>query len=166
MADEAYHVYVAEGETLPKLWEMQVNEIRVFQSDKVSFSLGSIDSKDVIKQVIDTYQNGLKVSYADARCDFRIVNLKRDDLAFSSQSHPGLYYVLLFYRFEEDILLTEEVEDPANFTPEYDRSYTLQEYQGVTYVRYNLGTNFLYDRATGFCYPVDGMMDSYFNSES
>ena len=164
LADDKYNVYVAEGETLPKLWEMEADEIRIFQNNTVAFSLGTIDSVNVVEKVVDAYRNGMSVSYADSRCDFRIVNVKRDDLAFCSQNYKGLYYVLLFYRFEQDILLTDEVEDPLNFTPAYDRSYTLEEYQGVTYVRYNLGTNFLYDRATGLCYPVDGLMDSYFNN--
>ena len=163
LADDKYNVYVAEGETLPKLWEMDPHEIRIFQNDKVAFSLGTIDSADVIDNVVNAYQNGMSISYADSRCNFRIVNVERDDLAFCSQNYAGLYYVLLFYRFEKDILLTDEVEDPANFTPAYDRSYTFEEYQGVTYVRYNLGTNFLYDRTTGLCYPIDGMLDSYFN---
>ena len=166
LADDTYNVYVAEGEHLPKLWEMEPNEIRIFQNDKVAFSLGVIDSANVIEKVVDAYRNGPSVSYADARCDFRIneANIKRDDLAFCSSAYEGLYYVLLFYRFEREIELTEEVEDVANFTPAYDCSYTFEEYQGVTYVRYSLGTDFLYDRATGLCYPVDGMMDSYFNN--
>ena len=82
----------------------------------------------------------------------------------------GAYQVLFMDRVpdhaacDESVELTQEVESFDGFTPAYDFPYSLEEAGGKTYARYDLGKTFLYDRATGLCYPMGDVIESYFNS--
>lgn len=160
MSDEDYRVYYAEGTTLPKLWEMQVKEIYVTDGGEKSRVVGWIEEAADVSSIISLYQSGTTVRRSDLRATFQIVDLKtRYELAFSSQSHEGIYYMLNYYGYEENIVYTEEVADPASFTPSLNRAYTLSEKDGVTYAKYDLGKHFLYDQVTGICYPLDSLAD-------
>ena len=166
MADDAYNVYYAEGVTLPRLWEMDVNLIRIVKAAAVSYSAGVIEDATEVAAVINVYQNGTAFAYNDADCNFRIREGETRQLAFSSPTYGGFYYVLYYYRFDESVELTQEVESFDNFTPAYAFPYSLEEAGGKTYARYDLGKNFLYDRATGLCYPMGDVVASHFNFNS
>lgn len=164
MADENYTVYCVKGTKLPTLAELAPNEVQIVQSSTISYSVGEVKDADQISTLLYCYQSGAAFSYSEGR--FSLYTPKRNDLYFCSDTYEGLYYVLLLYRYEEDIYWTDDVADPASFTPKYNRPYQLEEYNGKTYVKYNLGKNFMYDRTTRLCYPVDGLLDSYFSSQS
>lgn len=166
MADEDYHIYYAQGVTLPKLWEMDIEEIQIVKRATVSYSMGTVTAKDTIGKVVDSYQNGFSVSYDDTKCNFALVDAESNELAFCASDYSEIYYILQLHRFEENILLTDRVENPDEFTPAIDRPYTLEEYGEDTYVRYNLGKNFVFDLTTGLYYPVDGLFDSFFNNSA
>ena len=163
MADEDYNVYYVKGTKLPTLAELAPTEVQIVQVSTISYSVGEVKDASQISTMLYCYQSGAAFSYTDSSCTFRLNDPKRNDLYFSSDEN-GLYYVLLLYRYEDDVYLTDDVEDPASFTPKYNRPYQLEEYNGKTYVKYNLGKNFMYDRTTRMCYPVDGLLDSYFAS--
>lgn len=163
MADAEYRVYVAEGTTLPKLWDMQPAKAQIVENATISYSVGTVDQPETVQKLLSCYRDGFSVAYTDARCTFRLNDAERNELAFDSKTYGGLYYVLQIYRFEESIEMTEEVTDPAGFTPAYEFDYAYETHNGRTYVRYDLGKSFLYDRATGLCYPIGGLLDSYFD---
>ena len=164
MADADYNVYYAEGVVLPKLWEMEIDLIRIVETATQSYSVGTVDDAATVERVIALYQNGFSVPYTDADCNFRVKELESERLAFSSEKYGGFYYVLQYYRFEESVTLTREVEDFDSFAPTLDFPYALEEHNGRTYVRYDMGKNFLHDPATGLCYPTGTLLDSYYHN--
>lgn len=165
MADGDYHVYYAEGVTLPKLWEMEVSLIDIVRRGDKLVGVGEVENASDIAKVIDRYQNGTAFSYNDSKCNFRVAATKNYELAFTSQAYQGLYYMLNYYEYEKSVTYTELVEDPNSFTPKFNFNYTLQEFEGDTYVRYDLGKTFIYDREAGLCYPVDDLADLFFVKE-
>ncbi len=163
MADAEYRVYAAEGTVLPKLWDMQPTKVEIVENAELSYSVGTVEKTETVQKLLSCYRDGTAFAYTDARCTFRLNEAERNELAFDSATCGGLYYILQLYRFENSIELTEEVTDPASFTPSYDLDYVYEPYNGRTYVRYDLGKSFLYDRATGLCHPVGDLLDSYFD---
>ena len=165
MADANYNVYYAEGVTLPKLWEMEVSLIDIVRRGDKLIGVGVVEDEKEIAQVIDVYRYGTSFSYTDSKCTFRTATTKNYELAFTSQAYQGLYYMLNYYEYEKSVTYTELVEDPDNFTPKYNFSYTLIPYGESTYVRYDLGKAFIYDRESGLCYPIDSLGDIFFVKE-
>lgn len=164
MADGNYQVYYAEGVTLPKVWEMQIHTINIVERKEILYGVGQVTDEADIQTVIDRYRNGLSFSYNDAKCNFRVEVEKNYELAFTSENYPCLYYMLQYYQYENDVTYTELVEDPSAFTPKFELEYELQTHEDDTYVRYNLGKTFLFDRETGLCYPIGDIADIFFES--
>ena len=65
----------------------------------------------------------------------------------------------LFACGEEDYPPVESTEREAEVLMRFEAG-------GKTYARYDLGKNFLYDRATGLCYPMGDVVASHFNFNS
>ncbi len=162
MGDYDHRVYYAAGTVLPKLWEMQIKEIYMTDGGEMPRVIDWVEDAGEVAQIIGLYQNGTAFGYSDLHASFGLTKLKqRNELAFVSQNYQGLYYMLSYLQYEESVTYTEEVADPATFVPRYPRNYRLQETDGVTYAKYDLGTAFLYDHVSGQCYPLDDLADIF-----
>ena len=162
-ADGYYNLYYAAGETLPALWEMQINLIRIVKNSTKPYSIGTIEKQAEIDTVVGFCQGGDAIAYNDRAASFRDSEPERHDLAFCSDVYSEFYYVLIYYRYEKSVTWREEVENEETFKPSLELPYELVTSNGKAYARYDLGRDFLYDRESGLCYPINGYLDSYFN---
>lgn len=170
MASADYTLYYAKGTALPKLWEMQVSEVRILQNTAAAFVMAYITDAGEINTLIDTYQNGKSFSHKVIQSALAISTHTQYNLVCASQNYDGIYYMLVYYRFDDDVIVTDEqvgVTGAASFVPTYDVPYTLTEGEdGALIVKYNFGKNIVFDRVSGQCYAVSGVFDSHFDRES
>ena len=164
LCNEDYQVFYADSETLPELWEMDVTKVCVNRTVNQSYTVATILKKEDIAALINAYQNG--PSFEQSDMDEGLV-FEKYDLVFEASA---LRYCLTYWKFEKEVLIYETIADPNSFTPTYPNvRVTTEEYHytrdGQAMVEhlavYHFGTEILYNRETGLCYPVEGTVADY-----
>ena len=156
LCDAEYMIYAAEGEKMPELWEMNLSKIYVNKTVNSSYTVATILDPEDIRSLVGTYQGGTSFAYEDIEDG---LTFKRYDLVFAEEF---LSYYLVYLQYEEDVLVYEVIEDPAQFTALYPGvEVTTEEYKGEYYAVYNFGKHIMYNRETGRCYPVSNVLAAY-----
>lgn len=164
LCSEDYLVFYANTETLPELWEMNVQKIYVNRTVNQSYIVATILNKEDISALITAYQNG--PGFWQGEMDEGL-SFEKYDLVFED---AALRYCLTYWKFEKEVLIYETVADPNNFTPSYpnvrvtteEYHYTSNGQEMVEHLAvYHFGTEILYNRETGLCYPVEGTVSKY-----
>ncbi|MBR3894773.1 MAG: hypothetical protein IKJ35_06450 [Clostridia bacterium] len=147
--------------TLPALWEMNVEQIKVFSAATTQYSLVSITDVNEIAAIIDAYQNGVHFSQDELELD---LSRQRYDLEFASPDHLAFYYTLTYWAFSSEVLVYEIIESVEGFSSSYAGiEVTFETFEDETYAVYHFGKHLLFDRVTGECYPIGDTITKYLN---
>jgi hypothetical protein len=152
-------VFCAVGTTMPTLAQMAPTKIHVCRTVELTYQLAVIENAAEIAALVDTYENtrGFKKSI-----EMDGMTVERYDLKFESATYPGIYYCLTYWRFPEDVLIYELIEDFDNFEILYpNATVTTEAYEDEKYAVYNFGKNIIYNRTTGLCYPAGEIIENY-----
>ena len=166
LCDEDFSVYCAVGETPPALWEMSIVQVFINKTVNASYTVQQIGDAQKIAKLIDSYQNGVYLDYADiTHADVTVKpNPTRYDIVFAG---PTLSYYLDYLQFEHEVQVWELVTNADQFTSSYPGvEVTYETYKSETYAVYHFGKHLMYNRETGRCYPVDEILAPYFTEES
>lgn len=164
LASANYEVFCAVGTKLPELGEMDVERVLVCQTAGKTYELATLSSERDIAELVGAYCNfaGFDANEIDVG-----LQKERYDLKFSSKTVPGVYYCLTYWEFADEVLVYEVIDDFESFEKTYpDVEVTTEEYKGEKYAVYHFGTNILYNRATGLCYPAGDIVAKYLQGEA
>ena len=159
-----YELLYAVGTTLPALWEMDITTVYVNQSAEISFAVATITDTPVIRALIEAYQTG--GSFPQSHMEKGLAYDKYD-LVFQSEH---LRYCLIYWEFEEEVLIYEPISSLTDFEILYpgvevttevyeytENGEAKQEYLAV----YHFGKGIIYHRETGLCYPAGTLISDY-----
>lgn len=167
LANDQYEIFYAKGTTLPKLWEMGVNEIHICQTQSITVELASITEAGDVAALIAAYQTGAA---------FPVSNISKEladaryYLKFASPTYPSLYYSLEYLEFSEEICVYQPIADKNSFeilydgvevTTETNVYETNGERREEHLAVYHFGNGVLYDRMAGLCYAAGDIVATY-----
>lgn len=167
MGDEEYRVYYADGIILPKLWEMQADDLYLFESRGKLYQVGLVEEDVDVAKIVNLYETGDAFKASDTHSSFGREEVQTSyEIGFTTKGYEGLYYMLAYRSYEDAICYREETTgiSEEDYVPAYDFSYewttfVTDEGEVKTYAEYDLGTDFLYDPVTGLCYPLGDLAD-------
>ena len=164
LTNELYEVFYAEGTKLPTLWEMDPEQMHICRTVTLTYSLATVTSAAELEELIDIYRNGK--GFSENEIDVGL-DKERYDLKFQSSAYEGIYYCLIYWEFEDEVLVYEVIEDFDDFEITYpDAEVTTEEYKGEKYAVYHFGTSLIYDRTTKTCYPVGDLLSKYLQDDA
>lgn len=152
-------VFCAVGVTMPTLGEMAPTKINICRTVEITYQLAVIENAAEIAALVEVYENtrGFKKSI-----EMDAMTVERYDLKFESETVPGIYYCLTYWRFPEDVLIYELIDDFESFEILYPNAeVTTDTYEDEKYAVYNFGKNIIYNRTTGLCYPAGEVIENY-----
>lgn len=163
-----YTVYYAEGAELPALYDLPCTRIGIYDT-QVSSNDGNVTDEQEIAALKDLYKNGVFTSLTNLAAYLEIYQVSADwyDLQFmGSGKYSGIYYQLKYLVSSEDVIITEWVEDPDNFTdfyPGIPYETVWETYPDGDYLmaKYNFGKELLVDDTTGKCYKIERSLLPY-----
>ncbi len=161
IASQDHELFCALGTTLPKLWEMDAEQLTVAKTESITYALATLSDRTALNALISAYQNGAAFSAADIE---KGNSYKKYELKFESKKYAGIYYCLAYREYAEDVLVYQVIEDTSDFDVLYpDVKVSTEEYtyteDGVEkveyYAVYNFGKYLLHDRETDNCVAID-----------
>ena len=160
LTTDDYRLFCAEGVTLPTMQEMQVTQVLIGQTVSITANYAVIKNAAEVKELVDLYCDGPFFGFGQVV--WVAMHYERYELRFASEAYDGLYYYLEYYQCTEDVIIQERIDDPEDFDIKYaGASVSTEEWNGEWYVNYNFGSRIIVDRASGRCYPVGDLIDSY-----
>lgn len=169
LVSDSYTVYCAEGAELPTLFDFPCARVGIYDT-QVASNDGNVTDAREIDLLKDLHKNGVSTSLTNVAAYFEITpTLIADwyDLRFmGSGEYAGIYYQLKYVVCSEDVIITEWIEDPNDFTDFYPgvpfetewRTYSGEDYFMADY---NFGKELLVDDTTGKCYMLDSSLLPY-----
>ena len=161
LSNDFYELFYAADLTLPTLEQMAPTTALICKTAVISYSLTQIEEADVLSRLLAVYagpgfsedvmitDSGVPESYT---------------LKFQSKEHPSFYYTLSYRRYDREVtvydLVGSETIDEAAYP---GVEVTTEVYKGETYRVYHFGTEILYDRVTGTCYPLGDTLSGYWD---
>ena len=106
---------------------MNISFVNVYDGDVFSYA---VSDAETVSELIDLYYSGEETSYPGNSGMTPKVNLR---LKFADKT-IGIYYVLAYYEYAEDYIVTDESGAQTNY-----------------------GKTFVHNRETGRCVAVDGL---------
>lgn len=147
LANEDLTVFYAEGVHLPTFEEMSPDRILVCEEDYTTSSVADITDSDTVAKIIGEYRNGFSFESS-----YVIANTKYS-LKFRSSSYPYLQYSLSYLEYEEGLVISDKVENTEDYKYLFDEKDVeismIQNDDGSTTVKYDLGKYFLYSKWDG-----------------
>lgn len=160
LCTEYYSILCAQGVALPSLLrDFKPDKVHVSKTKVLTGSYATISNADEIGTLTELFQSdyGFKVSEIDAGLE-----KERYDLKFESAEYPGLYYSIIYWSFEEDVLVYEVISDPSDLESSYPGiEVGVEQYKGEYYAVYNFGKEILYDRTNELCYYAGNVIGSH-----
>ena len=159
LSNDFYELYYAADLKLPTLAEMAPHSALICKTAVISYSLVEIDEAELIDALIALYagqgvDEDLLITEAGVPEQYT--------LKFQSKDYPSFYYTLNYRRYDKEVTVYDLITDAENFEVKYPGvQVTTEEYKGETYAVYHLGTEILFDRTTGTCYPMGDMLKTY-----
>jgi len=157
LADQTYAVYYGEGEPLPTLREMNVNCVTLCQIGAYNAAIGVLEGRAEIEDLVDIYERGTTV----ARSAVVPSAGSRFELLFSSETYPGLYYVLEYWKYAEEVVIYAQLEN-GEIPSGYPGRAEIVNGEAA----FHLGTGLVYDRSADRFYAIGDILESYFNGDS
>lgn len=147
LANEDLTVFYAEGVHLPTFEEMSPDRILVCEEDYTTSSIADITDSEAVTKILEEYKNGFSFESSSV-----IVSTKYS-LKFRSSSYPYLQYSLSYLEYEEGLVISDKIESTEDYKYLFDEKEVeislIQNDDGSTTVKYDLGKYFLYSKWDG-----------------
>ena len=160
-----YEILCAVGNTMPELWDMNLTKLHICKTVIASYALAEVTDAAVLEKIAEIYGG---TAFPASEIAAGLKN-EKFDLKFESTNLPGVYYCLIYQRFEEDVLIYEDIEDPDTFVSSYPNAqvsvHAYEDGSGSYYAEYNFGKEILYNRSTDSCYALGDTLISYMEEE-
>ena len=168
LVSDSYTIYCAEGAELPNLFDLPCTHVGIYDT-QVASNDGNITVAVEIAALKDLHKYGVFTSLNNVAAYLEIERMNADwyDLRFmGSGEYSGIYYQLKYVVCPQDVIITEWVEDPDDFTDFYPGvpfETEWRTYDGVDYFMadYNFGKEILVDDTMGRCYKLDSSLLPY-----
>lgn len=104
-------LFCAEGEKIPTLAEMGVDTITICAvGDAAALALADIKNKENVSYILDSYLNGMELSYPDTYELSESLMLR-----FWAEEYSWLYYNLSYVEFITDVLVSDYPSDLSTY---------------------------------------------------
>ena len=158
-----YEVLCAKGMKLPKLDELKLTAAHITKTVSVSATYATVTAADDLAYLSGVFSGK---HFSASEIDGKLQREKYE-LKLESSNLKGIRYCLTYLRFEEDVMIYEDIDSPEDFTPTYSVDYTLHTYDnGSYYVAYNFGREILTNRYTDEAYAVDQMLANHLSGKT
>lgn len=153
LTDENFMLYYGEGETLPTLAQLKPTLIT---NSQAGFGITVIDDPTEIADLLETYEKGTSVPSQ------KIIPMKdeRYEMVFSSNTYPGILYLLECWRFSEEVIVYSTLDENGQIPTDLYPGIRAEIVNGTA--AFYLGKTLLYDRHADVCYPLGSAYDAYF----
>lgn len=150
LTDGDHCIYLPEGVTLPSFGELALTGAQLCLSDAINFPILDVD-KTAAERIRDNVAGGTSFPYSR-------VNAERGEqykLVFFASELP-VSYELIYQELKSELLIYEPLTDSGEI-PDLYAGIPVEKMSvsGQEVAVFRFGTQFLYDRLAGLCYPVE-----------
>lgn len=154
LTDADHQIYLPDGATLPAFSDMEIATLSVCKTGTVTITIGVIDDPATVASVVRAYTAGPSVPYSKVAR-----SAERYDLIFAEEN-PVLTYQLIYLEFDGEVVVYEPLNSDGSVPDIYPGvTGTAETVSGETVAVFRFGSQLLYDRDAGKCYPVVRLTD-------
>ena len=161
LSDEDFNLYFSSSVTLPKLTDMQVNQISLVQKGAYNQVMASITDAAMLADTVEFCTTGTTIP-----AEKITLNPDTDtayELLFFSAIYPDIAYAMEYWTFSENVYVYAKLTDEGEIPDLYPGiTATVETVAGERVARFDLGNGLVYDRDRDVCYAVGQVLESYF----